>query len=281
MYDVQTFPSATLQNPPFDRIIFGEVPHLRTETQGATPFDRDTRLTADFLQYLDQKPDKPFFAFLFYDLLHAISIPAPHRHKFEPSWEYANYMALNNEMDATPFFNLYRNCGWYVDSLVGSIVGELEHKGLLDNSILVITGDHSQEFNENKKNYWGHGSNYSDAQIHVPFIYYEPGQAPRNYHHTTTHYDIVPTLMHTLFGVSNPPGDYSMGHFLTDSLRPLFHLTGTEENYAFVTPEAIYEKKHSGRIVVTDSLLNPIDHPMSPQLLKEVLEYKNRFRKKD
>ena len=165
--------------------------------------------------------------------------------------------------------------------LVGSIVGELEHKGLLDNSILVITGDHSQEFNENKKNYWGHGSNYSDAQIHVPFIYYEPGQAPRNYHHTTTHYDIVPTLMHTLFGVSNPPGDYSMGHFLTDSLRPLFHLTGTEENYAFVTPEAIYEKKHSGRIVVTDSLLNPIDHPMSPQLLKEVLEYKNRFRKKD
>ena len=74
---------------------------------------------------------------------------------------------------------------------------------------------------------------------------------------------------------------YSMGHFLTDSLRPLFHLTGTEENYAFVTPEAIYEKKHSGRIVVTDSLLNPIDHPMSPQLLKEVLEYKNRFRKKD
>ena len=87
--------------------------------------------------------------------------------------------------------------------------------------------------------------------------------------------------MHTLFGVSNPPGDYSMGHFLTDSLRPLFHLTGTEENYAFVTPEAIYEKKHSGRIVVTDSLLNPIDHPMSPQLLKEVVEYKNRFRKKD
>ena len=125
------------------------------ETQGATPFDRDTRLTADFLQYLDQKPDKPFFAFLFYDLLHAISIPAPHRHKFEPSWEYANYMALNNEMDATPFFNLYRNCGWYVDSLVGSIVGELEHKGLLDNSILVITGDHSQEFNENKKKLLG------------------------------------------------------------------------------------------------------------------------------
>ena len=35
-YDVQTFPSATLQNPPFDRIIFGEVPHFRTETTGET-----------------------------------------------------------------------------------------------------------------------------------------------------------------------------------------------------------------------------------------------------
>ena len=100
---------------------------------------------------------------------------------------------------------------------------------------------------------------------------------PDKLHGTIT----IQPLITTLFGVSNPPGDYSMGHFLTDSLRPLFHLTGTEENYAFVTPEAIYEKKHSGRIVVTDSLLNPIDHPMSPQLLKEVLEYKNRFRKKD
>lgn len=86
--------------------------------------------------------------------------------------------------------------------------------------------------------------------------------------------------MHTLFGVLNLP-EITAGPFSHRQPAPLFHLTGTEENYAFVTPEAIYEKKHSGRIVVTDSLLNPIDHPMSPQLLKEVLEYKNRFRKKD
>ncbi|MFR7822459.1 MAG: sulfatase-like hydrolase/transferase [Odoribacter splanchnicus] len=65
------------------------------------------------------------------------------------------------------------------------MVGELEHKGLLDNSILVITGDHSQNSMRIKK-LLGSCSNYSDAQIHVPFIYYEPGQAPRNYHHTTS-----------------------------------------------------------------------------------------------
>jgi len=279
-FDIQTYPSATLKNPPFNQIIFGAVTDIHTETSGETPFIRDSQLTQDFLQYLEQGKKRPFFAFLFYDLLHAISIPEPYRQKFKPSWDYADYMALNNTTDPTPYFNLYRNCGWYVDSLIGNILQKLENKKLLEESIIIITGDHSQEFNENKKNYWGHGSNYSDAQIHVPFIYYD-SQTPRTYTHTTTHYDIVPTLMKLFLGISNPPEDYSMGYLLSDSLRPAYHFTGTEENYAFVTPYAIYEKKHSGKIVITDSILNPIKHNLSPQILKEMIEYKNRFRKKE
>ncbi len=280
-FDIQAYPSATLRNPPFNQIIFGSIPEIRTETAGDTPFERDTQLTDDFLRYIDRPKDRPFFAFLFYDLLHAISIPAPYRQKFKPSWDYANYMALNNDTDPTPYFNLYRNCGWYVDSLIGNILDKLEAKNLLKESVILITGDHSQEFNENKKNYWGHGSNYSDAQIHVPFIYYDDSRAPRTYTHTTTHYDIVPTLMNQYLGIANPPEEYSMGYLLSDSLPPAYHLTGTEENYAIITPHAIYEKKHSGKVVITDSMLNPIKHNLSPQLLKEIIEYKNRFRKRE
>ncbi|MFR5657876.1 MAG: sulfatase-like hydrolase/transferase [Butyricimonas faecihominis] len=76
--------------------------------------------------------DQPFFSFVFYDLLHAIDIPAPYRKKFQPSWDYANYLALNNNLDPEPFFNLYRNCAYYVDSLVGKIVNKLEENGLLE-----------------------------------------------------------------------------------------------------------------------------------------------------
>lgn len=283
-YDIETFPSANLINPPFYRMIFGDFKDIRTETPGDTPFDRDNQLTEDFIGYLDQAPskgEKPFFAFLFYDLLHAIDIPAPYRNKFTPSWDYANYMALNNDIDPTPFFNLYRNCAWHVDSLIGNVIEKLKSTGLLDQSILVITGDHSQEFNENKKNYWGHGANYSDAQIHVPMVYYDKDITPGRYHHTTTHYDIVPTIMGTTLRVTNPPADYSMGQNLTDTLRPPFHIAGNEENYALITKDLIYEKKHTGRIIVTDSLLNPTDRKINPRTLLDAIHYKNRFMKQD
>ena len=40
-YDIETFASATLVNPPFYHIVFGDVKDIRKETPGATPFDRD------------------------------------------------------------------------------------------------------------------------------------------------------------------------------------------------------------------------------------------------
>lgn len=281
-YSIKTFPSASLINPPFYRIIFGDIKDIQTETAGETPFDRDNQLTRDFLHYLDQKPEteeKPFFAFLFYDLLHAIEIPEPYRHKFTPSWDYANYMALSNDMDPTPFFNLYRNCAWHVDSLVGTVIDKLKTTGLLENSILVVSGDHSQEFNENKKNYWGHAGNYSNAQIQVPMIYYDADRNPAIFHHWTTHYDITPTIMSNVLGITNPASDYSMGQQLTDTVRLPFHIAGSEGNYALITKDLISEKKHTGRIIVTDTLLNPTDRKLAPGIILEAIQYKNRFMK--
>lgn len=283
-YDIQTFASATLANPPFDKVIFGKVKNIRTETAGATPFERDNRLTADFLNYLKQYKQssdspKPFFAFLFYDLLHAIDLPANYPRKFKPSWEYADYINLNNDTDPSPFFNLYRNCAWHVDSLVGLIFQKLEESGLLGNTIILISGDHSQEFNENRKNFWGHNGNFSDAQIHVPLLYYYPGIIPRTISHRTTHYDIVPTLMHDWLGVENPVSDYSMGCKLGDSIRPPFHIAGSFANYAIITDSVIYEKKTAGQLVVTDKELNKYKKGSDSQLLQNAILFKNRFLK--
>lgn len=225
--------------------------------------------------------DQPFFSFVFYDLLHAIDIPAPYRKKFQPSWDYANYLALNNNLDPEPFFNLYRNCAYYVDSLVGKVVNKLEANGLLDNSVIVITGDHGQEFNENKKNFWGHGSDFSNAQVHVPFILYYPGNTPGVYSHRTSHYDVTPTLMKRVLGVKNPAEDYSMGRDLFDPERPPFHLAGDPQNYAFIMDNMIYEKKVAGNIQMTDSLLNRLPrNQVNSGLLLEAIEFKNMFLKK-
>lgn len=285
-YDVKAFPSATLTGVPLYRMVFGDVKDIRINTPGDTPFDRDTRITDDFIGFLDQqKADstaKPFFSLVFYDLLHAIDIPAEHRTKFQPSWEFADYLKLNNDLDPTPYFNLYRNCAWYVDSLVGQVIRKLEKNDMLKNTVVVVTGDHGQEFNENRKNFWGHGSNFSNAQIHVPMIYYDANFSPRTYSHRTTHYDIVPTIMRNTLGIKNPTEDYSMGKLLTDSIRPPYHVAGSPDNYAFIMDNVIYEQKMGGLIIVTDSLMNEIPrNKVNTSILLEAINYKNSFYRKD
>ncbi|MDO5760572.1 MAG: sulfatase-like hydrolase/transferase, partial [Bacteroidota bacterium] len=238
-YTIQLYPSATLKSPPFDRVIFKGLENVNTSTIGKTSYERDCNITNNFIKDLPKytEQNQPFFTFLFYDLPHAISLPKEKNKKFQPSWDYADYSKLNNNIDPLPFYNLYRNCVYQVDSLIGLVLGNLEKNNLLKNSVIVITGDHGQEFNENHKNYWGHSGNYSKYQIQVPLIFYYPNIESKTYAHQTTHYDVIPTLMNMFLGVKNPLSDYSMGKYLYDNKQKAWHIVGNDLNYAFITQE--------------------------------------------
>lgn len=282
-YQIGIYPSATIVNPPFAKILFSKVPHLRTHTEGKTVYERDCRITTDYLQALDTLGNgtKPFFSFLFYDLAHGFEVPKDKLYRFQPSWEFVDYMKLNNDVDPTPFLNLYYNCLAEVDSLADCVLQKLEKKKLLNNTLVIITGDHGQEFNENHKNYWGHGSNYSPVQTHIPFLLYEPGNQAHTYHHLTTHYDFVPTLMTEVLGVANPPSDYSMGHLLTDTCSRNWHVVGDYLDYAFIVDNhTILEKHPSGYIDICDSALNPLEnYKIDTKKLNESILSLNRFYK--
>lgn len=258
-YQIITFASAPLTNPNFAKLIFRNV-DIKTDTEGERAYDRDCQLTEDFIGYLDSMDtERPFFAFMFYDLAHNFFYPEERAKKFMPSWDFADYMKLNNDMDPTPFWNLYLNCLNAIDSLIGMAIDTLDSKGLLDNTYIIITGDHSQEFNENHKNYWGHGGNYSYPQIHVPLIIHEPGCDSATFCHRTTHYDLSATLMHNVLGVTNPISDYSMGRLLQDTTFRDWHVVGDNLNFAFILDnDIIVEKKPNGMLEITDRQLNPI-----------------------
>ncbi|MBO4804454.1 MAG: DUF3413 domain-containing protein [Paludibacteraceae bacterium] len=262
-YNIQAFPSATLNSPNFAKLLFYKVKGIRHSTEGVSVYDRDCQLTKDFVEYLDQRDTsahQPFFSFLFYDLAHAIEYPKDKPKRFLPSWDYSDYVNLSNDMDPLPFWNLYRNSVSAVDSLVGVVLRKLEEEHLLDETVIVITGDHGQEFNENHKNYWGHGSNYSPAQIHVPFVYHYPQAQPSIFTYRTTHYDFSPTILHDVLGVKNAPSDYSMGKLLSDTTFRDWHIVGDNLNYAFIVEDdVIIEKKPSGYLEITDARLNPIE----------------------
>lgn len=276
-YDVKAFSSATLVYPPFARMLFANVPDLRIESKGKTVYERDCEITDEFISFIgDGNKERPFYSLLFYDLAHGYELPAEKTKHFQPSWEFADYLGLNNDTDPTPFWNLYRNCLFQVDSLVGRVLDCLEEKQLLENTIVLITGDHGQEFNENKKNFWGHNSNYSPVQLRVPLLYYDATQTPAVHRYRTTHYDVAPTLLKNVLGVKNDVSDLGVGHLLTDSCSRDWHIVGDNTNYAFIRSgnNMILEKKYSGYIDVYDSLMNICDDYEIPavELNKAIME---------
>lgn len=282
-YDLQLYPSATFQSPPFDRMFFKGMEGLNTSTEGSSAYERDCNLTRHFLADLPQKGDRPFFSFLFYDLAHAIALPSEKNTRFTPAWDYADYSRLGNNTDPTPYFNLYRNCVYQIDSLIGMVLQALEEKDQLFNTIVLITGDHGQEFNENHKNYWGHAGNYTKYQIQVPLILHYPHCDPGTVlTHRTTHYDIVPTLLWLALDVANPPSDYSMGTFLGDTASRGWHIVGNDLNYAFITEDGhIIEKQGNGNVKVYDSALNlQPSYPLTPRQINDNLLRLNRFYRK-
>ena len=282
-YDFRVYPSSNILNPPFNRILFQRISNLRVETPGDNAFQRDQRIAHDFINDLPalKAVSKPFFAFLFFDLPHSFDLPKDSVNRFLPSWEYADYARLNNDLDPTPFWNLYRHTCYQTDLLIKEVLEQLDKQDLMNNTIILLTGDHSQEFNENHKNYWGHASNFSTAQIGVPFILRTPQSKPVQHHYRTTHYDIAPTLMHDYLGVTNPTGEYSAGHLLSDPCSRNWHFVGNEIRNAFIlVGDTIIMKEGNGWMEVTDSHLNPVEHyRVNPQMLNDAFHDLNRFYK--
>jgi len=284
-YDIRLFPSASLYNPPFDRNVFVAVADQCAATVGAKAWQRDNYLTNNFLSFLKTRNGKqgekqnktnPFFAFLFYDSLHSMIMPEEYDAPFKPTWMYPNYPALLMKSGKSPeYLNLYKNMARYLDNLLGELIGEMETQGLLENTVIVITGDHGQEFNDNGKRYWGHNGNFSDAQIRVPLIYYSHEKEPAVYTHWTAHYDVVPTLMQELFAVQNPPSDYSIGKSLFDTTRREFMPVDSYIALGIIdtlgTITNIYYG--DGKYEITDSGLNELyDVEINNDLYKKVLE---------
>ena len=149
------------------------------------------------------------------------------------------------------------------------------------NTAIIITGDHAQEFNENKKNFWGHNGNFSRHQSMVPLICHFPNEKAGKFKHRTTHYDIVPTVMSRYMGVKNPTEDYSSGHDLQDKQSRDWHVVGSELNYAFIVEgDTIIEKTAEGGVIITDNKLNPAPgYHIDQKKFTEAIKKLNHFLK--
>jgi membrane-anchored protein YejM (alkaline phosphatase superfamily) len=249
-YRVQAYTSANLYNPEFYRTVFAGIPDLRTESAGKTPHERDASAVKDFMTDITRELDtnrqkigraQPSFSFIFLDQLHSITLENRdlRSHPFPTEWTEPNYTSLSRNTNPENFFNLYRNVAHETDARVGQILAFLKEKGLYDSSIIIISSDHGNEFNDTGLNFWGHNSNFTGYQLKVPLIIRWPGKEPQEISSLTTHYDISATLLKEQLNCQNPLTDYTVGNSLFTGSNPGWFIAGSYSENAIVSEDQI------------------------------------------
>jgi arylsulfatase A-like enzyme len=136
------------------------------------------------LRWIESDRRRPFFVFLnYYDVHDPYLPPEPYLHSFTKLPRPAGPMPLawdwfarltpaqrQGEMDA------YDGAIQYVDAELGEFFQQLHQRGLDKNTLVVITSDHGEEFNEH--GFMDHLNALYRELIHVPLIFWEPGKLP-------------------------------------------------------------------------------------------------------
>lgn len=213
-YDISIQSCTDLDFPEFRKSAFVDVTEHITDRWGDLPrVERDRAVTDNLITSIESAGEKPFFLFGFYDAPHSSYIYPKEHEKFLPvqieqDMNFFDIAANCTVENLLPVANRFRNALHYVDAQVGRVTAELERRGLLDRTILIVTGDHGQEFGE--LGYYGHNTTFSRYQAQTVFVANIPGLPPGPIDRLTSHVDVIPTIFANL-GVTAPTSDYSHG----------------------------------------------------------------------
>jgi len=114
--------------------------------------------------WLDKRKDERFFLFLHYMDPHDPYLEHPYN---GVGISRASMQEPEPEMTER-LHELYRGEIEYLDENFGKLLAKLDAEGLYDDTVIVLTADHGEEFNEHG-GFW-HGLTLYDEQIHVPLI---------------------------------------------------------------------------------------------------------------
>lgn len=240
-YDFGVFSNSGFDRLKISSTIFNDI-NIHKDFIGKYEWQKDRDKNNKFIKFLENRNinDKPFFGFIFYKSTHN-SYYFPEEHNIFTPTKNINLGLVNNGTDPTPFLNAYKNSIHYVDELVSDVLESLKKSNLDKNTVIVLTSDHGEEFNDNKGNYWGHGSNFTKYQSKVPLIMYFPDKEPNIINFSTSHIDIVPTLLEESFNIKSKSELYCNGKNifnLDDNIRPF--VVSSYVNYGLILGDNVY-----------------------------------------
>jgi arylsulfatase A-like enzyme len=137
-------------------------------------------IRGEFVAWLDRQDGRPWFAFLnLYDAHAPYLPPEPWLETFaRPGARYWTNRAGARYSDRVEqdLIDTYDSSIAYADYELGLIIRDLARSGALDNTIIVITSDHGEEFGEH--GVWQHGQSLYLPSLHVPLVFVWPGRIP-------------------------------------------------------------------------------------------------------
>jgi len=168
-------------------------------------------ITRATLHWIDQDRERPFFAFLnYFDLHDPYLPPQPFRNKFSsvrnPGGRINSHAGrdfpvltpaqLQAEIDA------YDGAVACVDAAIGKLLSELDKRQLTNDTIVVVTADHGEDFGEHRL--LGHGNALYWTTIHVPLALRWPSRVPAGVHiEVPVTNQALPATLMELLGMAN------------------------------------------------------------------------------
>ena len=185
-YHIHVYSSGVQDYYNMDQIIFGKehyladqfhtFPHYYPTEACATDAKTIRELKKAF--DLNQVQDHSNLFVLFWDATHFdYSWPKKRPPKFSPICNEIGYFKVNPCKESIEKIkNRYRNAVYFIDSLFGYFIKMLKEKGLYEDAVIVILGDHGEEFYEQGNIF--HCSHLSHEQTHIP-LYFKFGKNKR------------------------------------------------------------------------------------------------------
>lgn len=279
-YKIKVFSSADLRYFNMDQVLFGEHRKLSEQIEEYTalrdlePCDRDALAIDSFLKEIDGN-QKGTVYFFFFDSTHSeYSFPKNFPLRFEPIAQEISYLTISpGSRDLELLKNRYRNSIAYVDSLVGKFFTALKEKGLYEEAVIAITGDHAEEFFEEGSLF--HGTHLNRFQTSVPILcklsdwtdWTDPERDQMS------HIDIFPSILH--YVTKNTDfADLFDGASIFQKRPWPYHLTvlqnGSDAPVEFTIDQG--DKKISARIVDSTHLEILEPQAADPAALQTLIE---------
>lgn len=163
--------------------------------------------------WLSQNYKEKFFLFIHCFDIHQYNPPEPYNKLFCPNYQgkikpskelvfkindsYGGFFETLSKEDVEFIISLYDGAIAYVDSFIGKLVEKLKEHNIYDRTIIIITSDHGEAFNEHGKT--GHGFILYDELIRIPLVMKGPGIPKKmEIEQTVRQIDIMPTILELL-----------------------------------------------------------------------------------